>query len=138
MTASREPNSHPLPTNSSPLLVGPADYFAAVHSTLQLTAAWATAVSAFSRTILSQAGDRATPVDLNTEFRGLYAVRAVDPEGTSTTDHAWLQHSWANRNLEPHVAGGMLRWLTEPPTLQPDLFDEVVELLVDEDIKTAS
>jgi hypothetical protein len=32
----------------------------------------------------------------------------------------------------------MLRWLTEPPTLQTNLFDETIELLLDEDIKTAS
>jgi hypothetical protein len=30
------------------------------------------------------------------------------------------------------------RWLNEPPTVQPDLFDEAIELLVDDDIKTAS
>jgi hypothetical protein len=123
-------------------MVGAAGYFAALQgqleSTLQLTTAWATAMSAFSSTILSPTGDRASGGTPVTGFQRLYAVRTVDATGTPTVDHVWPQQSWARQRFEPRAGAGMLRWLTEPPTLQADLFDEAVELLVDEDIKTAS
>ena len=141
MTAPSDATPNPAPEQIFPLAFGASAYFAALQgqleSTLQLTTAWTTAMTAFSSTILAPAGTRSAQGTPRSGFPGL---RAVPSGGDSTpvAEHVRPQRRWPRQTYEPHMAGGMLRWLTEPPTLQPDLFDEVVELLVDEDIKTAS
>ncbi len=132
MTESTPTVPNPLQDNSSPLTFGAASYAAVLRSqvemTMQLTVAWAAAVSAMSSRMLASrpsvgSADGPSVDAWSNRFQGLRSIREVG----------------ADRPVFDQPAkGGMLRWLTEPPTLQNNLFDETIELLVDEDIKTAS
>ena len=64
-------------------------------------------------------------------------VLAGEANSTPTASPGPTGRGWLDGADEPHRPR-MLDWLTGSPTLHPNLFDEAVVLLVDEDIKTAS
>ncbi len=143
---------NPLQAASSPLTFGAANYFAVLRSqlemTAQLTTAWASAMTALSGRMVSQSptlaanGDQAARGVWTSGFPGLRSVRNISTEDSADDGAAAEERSgdraWGRSVFQRPATGGMLRWLTEPPTLQTNLFDETIELLLDEDIKTAS
>ena len=147
MTGSTPTDPNPLQSASSPLNSGAADYVAVLRSqlemTMQLTAAWVSAMSAMSSRMLAQAPGAASDVSSSSDawsngFRGLRSVRDVGADRDTASEKPAADFTWSRPVFDRPAKGGMLRWLTEPPTLQTNLFDETIELLVDEDIKTAS
>ena len=148
MTGPTPIDANPLQTASSPLTFGAASYLAVMRSqlemTMQLTTAWTAAVSAMSSRLLEQgsgAGPESTPAApgvWRNGFQGLRSVRDVGSGTSPAPDQHAADFDWRRPVFDQPATGGMLRWLTEPPTLQTNLFDETIELLVDEDIKTAS
>jgi hypothetical protein len=151
MTESTSTTPNPLQAASSPLTFGAANYFAVLRSqlemTAQLTTAWASAMSALSSRMVAQSptlaplagdGDQTSRGVWSNGFPGLRAVRNVGSDDSSSTEEQSGDRTWDRPVFGRPATGGMLRWLTEPPTLQSNLFDETIELLLDEDIKTAS
>ena len=147
MTESTPTVPNPLQDNSSPLTFGAASYAAVLRSqvemTMQLTVAWAAAVSAMSSRMLAvrpSGGSAAGPPSdtWSNRFQGLRSVREVGADRNPPSEQPAADFTWSRPVFDQPAKGGMLRWLTEPPTLQNNLFDETIELLVDEDIKTAS
>ncbi len=148
MTESTPTDPNPLQAKRSPLTFGAASYAAMLQSqvemTMQLTTAWAAAVSAMSSRMLAprqtvDSDGKPSSDAWSNSFRGLRSVRDVggaDRDTPSEQPVAGL--TWSRPVFDQPANAGMLRWLTEPPTLQTNLFDETIELLVDEDIKTAS
>ena len=146
MTESTPADSNPVQDKSSPLTFGAASYAAVlqgqVEMTMQLTAAWAAAVSAMSSRMLAArpiGGSAGSPSSdaWSNRFPGLRSVREVGVDRDTPSEQPAADITWSRPVFDQPAKGGMLRWLTEPPTLQANLFDETIELLVDEDIKTA-
>lgn len=139
------PNS--LQGTGFPLTFGAADYVAVMRSqlemTMQLTAAWAAALSTMSNSLFTPPGTdgpggRPSHGMWSDEFRGLRSVRDVRTGGRPAAEQQATEFTWTLPVFDQPATGRMLRWLTEPPTVQTNLFDETIELLLDEDIKTAS
>lgn len=157
MTGSTPTTPNSLQAADSPLTYGAANYgavnyFAVLRSqlemTAQLTIAWASAMSALSGRMLALlpavadptrgAGDQAAHSRQSNGFPGSSSLPDGAAESVATEEPPSGGSSAGGPALERPAGGGMLSWLTEPPTLQTNLFDETIELLVDEDIKTAS
>jgi hypothetical protein len=111
-----------------------------LQANLRIATTWAAAMSAVSGSMLSHAPSAAKHPEP--------AIRTADPvvtkarsfllingPGSEATDyHAPTPYWKTNGSPTPSWP----RWINEPPTVQPDLFDEAIELLIDDDIKTAS
>ncbi len=149
MTGSTSTSPNPPQAASSPLTFGAANYFGILRGqlemTAQLTTAWVSAMSALSSRMLAQsptlaggAQDQAARRPWSNGSAGLRSVRDVGPDDGADAEPRSGDHTGGRPVFERPATGGMLRWLTEPPTLQTNLFDETIELLLDEDIKTAS
>ena len=142
MTASFSSARNPMAATTSPLMFGVGGYAALMRrqfeTTMSLTSAWTTAMSAVTSTLLARTATGAWAVD--EEVGGAVTsprLRAVPTDGASIEDgHATIPAQPERHHGQP--GGRMLGWLTTTPTLHPDLFDEAMVLLVDEDIKTAS
>ena len=141
MTASPNPARNTLTAATSPLMFGPAGYAELMRrqfeTVLGLTTAWATAMSAASATVLAPASSSA---DQTTEESATPRLTVIPGEADSTPTATPESDGpgWLDGATHQHSSRGMLHWLTAAPTLHPNLFDEAVVLLVDEDIKTAS
>jgi hypothetical protein len=140
MTAAPDSARHPLLAGSSPLMFGVQSYATLLRrqweTTLELTTAWTAAMSAASSTLIGPPADTVPTArpDRGAEARRLWAVPTESGSATG-------RPAAATPAAELHFGqptGRMLGWLTTTPTLHPDLFDEAMVLLVDEDIKTAS
>jgi len=96
--------------------VSPTTYFTLAQRqlavNLQLASTWAAAMTAMSGSMFSRPAPTAQDAGAVRNFRLI--------DGAANPMAGWP------------------RWLNESPSMQPDLFDEAIELLVDEDIKTAS
>lgn len=142
MTASPSSPRNSMAANDSPLMFGSSGYAELMRrqfeTAIQLTTAWATAMSAMSGAV------RAAPsAAVNGASGGASAdapqltVLPGEGDSTPTANPGPTGRGWLDGADEPHRPR-MLDWLTGSPTLHPNLFDEAVVLLVDEDIKTAS
>ncbi|MEP6559642.1 MAG: hypothetical protein ABJD68_01000 [Nakamurella sp.] len=107
-----------------------------LEANLAIAATWAAAMSAISGGLLSPVrsdviGDQA---EKGTPELAADTPRTSGPIGDAASERLTASY-WTNSGT-PNPSWP--RWLNEPPTVQPDLFDEAIELLVDDDIKTAS
>lgn len=143
MTAAPDSARHPLLAGPSPLMFDVQSYAALIRrqweTTLELTTAWTAAMSAASSTLIGPPADAQSAARTNraTEVRRLWAVPTASGSATATPAASTTAAS-TTADLHFGRPGRMLGWLTATPTLHPDLFDEAMVLLVDEDIKTAS
>ena len=144
MTGSTSTNPNPLQAASSPLTFGAANYFAVLRSQLEmaahLTTAWASAMSALSSRMVTPSpspaplagdGDQPDRGAWSNGLPGLRSVRDVGGDEGPATEQQSGDRTWGRPTFARPGTGGMLRWLTEPPTLQTNLFDETIELLLD-------
>jgi hypothetical protein len=111
-----------------------------LEANLAIATTWAAAMSAVSGSMLSHvttgtsaAGD-ATIGTPDLAARTARPFRLIDTSSAAGAEHLPTPYWTTNGSPTPSWP----RWINEPPTVQPDLFDEAIELLVDDDIKTAS
>lgn len=148
MTGPTPTSPHRLQPVGFPLALGAAKYAdlmrGQLEMTMQLTAAWTASMSALSSKLLTQrpaVGAESSGAAQSAFSDGLRSLRSmldVDPHAAAAPDRPATDFPWTRAVFDRPATGGMLRWLTAPPTLQTNLFDETIELLLDEDIKTAS
>jgi len=117
-----------------------------LEANLAIATTWASVMSAATGSIRSHtraAGNSATEAPIGTPDSAVEFARSFRPgdepsdtgsSGRKIPEHAHSPYWTTNGSPTPSWP----RWLNEPPTVQPDLFDEAIELLVDDDIKTAS
>ncbi|MET0967524.1 MAG: hypothetical protein ABWZ02_14080 [Nakamurella sp.] len=110
-----------------------------LEANLRIATTWAAAMSAVSGSMLSHAPSATHPEPairtadpVVTKARSFLLING--PGSAATDDHAPTPYWTTNGSPTPSWP----RWINEPPTVQPDLFDEAIELLIDDDIKTAS
>jgi hypothetical protein len=116
-----------------------------LKANLRVAATWAAMMSAASSSMRSQAqfAHSATETTISrpdsaVEFARSFRV-GKEPSNSNSAgkkipEQAHSPYWTTNGSPTPSWP----RWINEPPTVQPDLFDEAIELLVDDDIKTAS
>ena len=106
---------------------------------LAMASTWAAAMSAVSGSILSHSR---SPIASRPQEPGGPVAPANGPDRTfrliSGTVGPGQEHSQSYWTASGSPTPSWPRWINESPTVQPDLFDEAIELLVDDDIKTAS
>lgn len=141
MTATSDSARNPMAAAASPLTLGVGGYAELmrrqVQTTMELTTAWATAVSAMSGVLISRSTAGGPSTGEATSTATARRLRAVPTVGEPIADEPLAPPTQQEHHLG-QPGGRMLGWLTTTPTLHPDLFDEAMVLLVDEDIKTAS
>jgi hypothetical protein len=112
-----------------------------LEANLAMATTWAAAMSAVSGSMRPHApvarnGGAAatarTPDPVVAKARSFLLINGPGTE--AATEHPPTPYWTTNGSPTPSWP----RWINEPPTVQPDLFDEAIELLVDDDIKTAS
>lgn len=143
MTAIPSTPRNTVAASGSPLHFGAGSYTHLLRqqfeTTLQLTTAWAAAVSAMTGGLQSRIPNQAdgAPDRVQPESPQLTVIPG-DAEGTPTAPPGPTGRGFLDGAEDLQRRPRMFDWLTGAPTLQPNLFDEAVVLLVDEDIKTAS
>jgi hypothetical protein len=117
-----------------------------LQANLAMATTWASMMSAATGSIRSHprtAADSAPEATISTPDSAVEFARSFRPSdeprnthssGRKVPEQVHLPYWTTNGSPTPSWP----RWLNEPPTVQPDLFDEAIELLVDDDIKTAS
>ncbi len=112
-----------------------------LEANLLIASTWAAAMSAVSGSLLSGAPSAKnssaattirTPDPVPDSTRSFRLING--PRNDARAEHSPTPYWTTNGSPTPSWP----RWLNEPPTVQPDLFDEAIELLIDDDIKTAS
>ena len=110
-----------------------------LEANLRIASTWAAAMSAVSGSMLSHAPSggsssvkpsTGTPDPAADPTRPFRLITSSDARADRPQPPYW------NTNGNPTPSWP--RWINEMPTVQPDLFDEAIELLIDDDIKTAS
>jgi len=112
-----------------------------LEANLLIASTWAAAMSAVSGSLLSHSPSagmnpaRSTVRTLGPVPASARSFRLInEPRNDVHAERLPTPYWTTNGSPTPSWP----RFLNEPPTVQPDLFDEAIELLVDDDIKTAS
>ncbi|MET0863392.1 MAG: hypothetical protein ABWZ98_03570 [Nakamurella sp.] len=110
-----------------------------LEANLRMASTWAAAMSAMSGSMLAKpsvnAADEAQTGSRYPTGGTGRIFRLINGAAVETGAERLSSPYWAT-NGSPTPSWP--RYLNEPPTVQPDLFDEAIELLIDDDIKTAS
>ena len=100
---------------------------------MAMASTWAAAMSAVSEGMLAHSSSAIADQAARPEDGTNHSFRLI-----SGTAEAGQEHSQSYWTSSGTPTPSWPRWINESPTVQPDLFDEAIELLVDDDIKTAS